>query len=82
MGDRFSESHLRTITKTVAWRIIATLITFLVVYFFEGEISKSIGISGVVAVFLIIGYYLNERVWNQVEWGRKIRTIARSKRSN
>lgn len=61
----------RSLTKTIVWRIIATLITFAVTYLFTGEMREATTITLVIAVVLMIGYYINERVWDKLEWGRK-----------
>lgn len=61
----------RSLMKTVVWRVIATFITLVITYLFTGEIQQSTNIALVVAVFLVVGYYINERVWNRVEWGRR-----------
>jgi len=71
----------RSLAKTIIWRIIGTIITLLVVYLFTGEIQKSTNIALVVAVFLAIGYYVNERVWDNIDWGRRDRVAARSRSS-
>lgn len=62
----------RSLTKTVIWRVIATLITLAVTYMFTGEIKQSTNIALVVAVFLVVGYYINERVWDRIDWGRRL----------
>ncbi len=64
--------HLRrTLVKTVVWRIIATVITLVVTLLFTGEIRQATNITLVVATLLMIGYYINERVWDKIEWGRR-----------
>jgi len=35
------DSHIRPIIKTISWRIIAMIITGVVVYAYTGEIKKS-----------------------------------------
>lgn len=60
----------RSLLKTVIWRVIATLITLVVVFLFTGEIHQATNITLVVASLLAVGYYVNERVWEKVEWGR------------
>jgi len=67
----FYETKTRTLTKTVLWRIIATLITWGTVYFYTGKLSESIEITLVAAVIGMIVYYIYERVWNKIQWGKK-----------
>jgi len=61
----------RSLTKTIIWRVIATLITLVVTYMFTGELRQATNITLVIAVLLMVGYYFNERVWDRVQWGRK-----------
>lgn len=61
----------RTLTKTIIWRVIATLITLVVTYAFTGELGQATTITIVIAVLLMIGYYFNERIWDRITWGRK-----------
>jgi uncharacterized membrane protein len=64
------ETHRRTVMKTVSWRIVATLTTMVIVYVFTGEFLLSLGIGGVEVVAKILFYYLHERTWNIVSWGK------------
>lgn len=64
------ESLQRSLLKTIVWRIVATLITFIVVYGFTGAINKSTTITLSVAALLAVGYYINERIWDKIQWGR------------
>jgi len=65
------ESHRRSIAKAISWRIIATLVTFLVAYLFTKEVVLSMGIGFADAVIKILGYYGHERLWNRIGFGRK-----------
>ena len=62
------DSHIRPIIKAVSWRIIAMIITGVVVYAYTGEIKKSGEISVVAGLILTFAYYLHERFWL---WVRK-----------
>jgi uncharacterized membrane protein len=64
------ETFKRSLAKTIIWRVIGTVITWAVIYAFTGESGKSTNISLIVAVFLAAGYYVNERVWNNLQWGK------------
>ena len=61
----------RTLAKTLTWRVIALLTTMAVVYLYTGSAKDSV-IVGVVANFLkMFFYYVHERVWNRLSFGRK-----------
>jgi len=67
------ESPGRTLAKTISWRIVASVTTFIIFYVTAGGkvaiqvISAAIGIE-VVAKMII--YYLHERAWAHIHWGR------------
>lgn len=65
------ETKARSLVKTVIWRIFATLVTWTVVYIFTRMIVESLEITLVAAVVSMIAYYIHERVWNLVRWGRE-----------
>lgn len=66
----FYETKTRTIVKAIFWRIIATLITWGTVYYYTRELSESIELTIVAALIGIIAYYVYERVWNRIRWGK------------
>lgn len=63
------ESKLRSFTKSISWRILATSITVIISAFF---VSAPIALSiGAIEFFVKwIAYYLHERGWSWVSWGR------------
>ena len=64
------DSLARSLSKTILWRVIATLITLVVVYMFTGELRQATTITLIVASILAVGYYIHERVWDNIDWGR------------
>ncbi len=68
----------RSLAKTIIWRIVATIITFVTVYAFTGTLNKSTTITLTVAALLAAGYYFNERIWDKINWGRRrVVTVGR-----
>jgi uncharacterized membrane protein len=65
------EAHSRTVAKAISWRIIATLTTMTAVYIFTGEWLITIGVGIVEVVAKITFYYLHERIWNKIHWGKE-----------
>jgi uncharacterized membrane protein len=65
-----SEKPLRSIVKTVSWRITGSSATFLIAYIMTGNLA----IAGVIGIIQMISntilYYIHERIWNKVSWGR------------
>ncbi len=65
------ESHKRSILKALTWRLLATVITTLVVYLFTKEVVLSLGIGFVDAAIKMFTYYGHERLWDRISFGRR-----------
>ena len=66
-------SPARTLAKTISWRILASITTFVIFYFTTGHkvAAAIIGVSVGLEFFVKIGiYYLHERLWENVNWGK------------
>ena len=64
------EKPYRSIAKALSWRVTGTLDTVVVSYFVTGKIGLALSI-GFVELFTKIGlYYVHERVWNRIAFGR------------
>jgi len=68
------ESHLRSIFKSITWRILATTTTTIIAYIITGETAMALTIGGIEFIIKMFIYYLHERIWNLVAPGtvRKI----------
>lgn len=56
----------RAIAKTVTWRVVATVVTGVVVYLFTGEFAEASKATLVAAVVLTILYYFHEEFWARI----------------
>lgn len=65
-----SERPLRSILKAISWRIIGTLDTIFIAWFLSGEITLAFSIGSLELVTKMVLYFLHERAWNQVKWGK------------
>lgn len=65
------EKHVRSFAKAISWRIVATLTTMLLVFAFTGSLIISGGVGIAELVVKILVYYLHERIWNMVDFGRE-----------
>jgi len=65
------DSHSRSIAKAVSYRLAGSATTALLVFFLGGHnIAISAG-AGALDMFLKIGlYFLHERLWNHIDFGR------------
>ncbi len=74
------DSHLRSVVKAVSWRCIGTLDTFLVSFLVlslsetadnsMAAMKVSGGIAGVEVITKVALYYLHERTWTRISFGR------------
>ncbi len=64
------DSHLRSFIKAVSWRIVGSLDTFMLSLLVTGRMGYAISIASVEAVTKIGLFYLHERAWRLVPWGR------------
>jgi uncharacterized membrane protein len=70
------DTHSRSFAKAVSWRITGTLDTVLLSWLITGSINlaAAIGITEVITKSLL--YYLHERAWVRVRFGRRERVGA------
>jgi len=66
------EEHKRSAAKTVSWRIIATSITMILVYVFTGEFELAAGVGIGDVLLKVLFYFLHERAWNRIAFGRSL----------
>ncbi|KKN39907.1 hypothetical protein LCGC14_0738770 [marine sediment metagenome] len=59
------DSKGKSIQKAVTWRIVASLLTLLIVFVFTQEIKVSIGVAIAEIMLKFSAYYFHERAWNR-----------------
>ncbi|MEI6788259.1 MAG: DUF2061 domain-containing protein [bacterium] len=64
------ETHVRSITKSLTWRIFGLVFTFMIGWLVTG--SMKLGLTlGLLDFFSKLGtFYLHERLWMKIRWGR------------
>jgi adenylylsulfate kinase len=68
----FRETHSRSLAKALSWRIVASLATMLLVYVFTRRFAVSLAVGGVEFVSKIGLFWLHERAWDHVRFGRRV----------
>lgn len=64
------EHRKRSVLKTISWRIFSFFLTIAIIYVYTKDIKQSIGVgAGIDAVKMVL-YYIHERIWNKVKFGR------------
>lgn len=65
------EGQIRSVLKSISFRIIATITTITLVYFLTEKWSVAMGIGILEFTSKLALYYLHERVWNRINFGRQ-----------
>ena len=65
-----SDLPRRSLVKTISWRLTGSGATFLIAWL----IAENFAVAGTIAVIQLISntvlYFIHERVWNRISWGR------------
>jgi adenylylsulfate kinase len=64
------ESHTRSLAKAVSYRLLGSGITAVIVLIWTGRPGISFGIGLFDMVAKIGLYFLHERVWNHINFGK------------
>ena len=64
------ESNSRSIAKTITWRLTGSGSTFLISWLITGNLAVASTILGIHFVSNTILYFIHERVWNKIKWGK------------
>ncbi len=68
---RWTETHARSLAKAVSWRATGSLDTFVVAFVITGSPKIAGSVAGTEILTKILIYYLHERVWAWVPWGKR-----------
>lgn len=66
-----TESRKRTIARMISYRITAWLFTIFWTWLFIGNIEQSAGFATALHILLSIDYYIHERIWLKIKWGKE-----------
>ena len=65
----YRESHIRTLLKTISWRIVATTTTIIIAYLVFGDVGSALAVGGIEFFAKMVIYYLHERAWQIIPRG-------------
>ncbi len=66
------ELRSRSIVKALTWRFIATSTTMALAYAATGDLKLAGAIGAADVVIKLSFYYVHERAWGRVEWGKVV----------
>jgi uncharacterized membrane protein len=64
------ETHARTVAKMISYRLTAWLLTVPITYFLTNDWSQALGGSTFLHIVLTLDYYVHERLWLKIKWGK------------
>jgi len=65
VSDR-ADKPIKSIMKSVSWRIVGTLDTMIISYFITGRVTIALSIGSVEVLTKTILYYFHERLWAHI----------------
>lgn len=72
-GWLFLDGHPRTTTKMLTWRAIVNGSNFLIPYFMTGSWGQATAFFTIAVIVNMSLFYIHERLWNRVKWGKQIK---------
>jgi uncharacterized membrane protein len=64
------EKPYRSVVKAISWRATGTLDTIVISYLITGHLRWALSIGAIELFTKITLYYLHERLWNRISFGR------------
>jgi len=65
------ETHARSIAKAVSYRFLGSAVTFAVAFVITRKVDLAVGIGVVDTVMKIGAFYIHERLWNHLPFGKQ-----------
>ncbi|HEY5747908.1 MAG TPA: DUF2061 domain-containing protein [Chryseolinea sp.] len=72
-------SHLRSLLKGISWRAVGTLDTMFIAYFITGVPLDALKIGGFEVFTKVAFFYIHERIWSGIKWGRGVAVVEPEK---
>ena len=71
-GQYAQDTHTRSWVKSLSYRTIGTAITVVGIGVATGDWALAGSVGVIINLVKIFSYYLHERLWERVHWGRNI----------
>ena len=60
----------RSLCKSLSWRLFSFVLTVAIIYVYTKNIKQSLGVGAGIDLVKMVLYYIHERLWNKVDFGR------------
>lgn len=61
----------RSLAKTVSWRAVGSIDTMVITYIVTGNWKFGLAVGSIEVMSKIILYYIHERIWERIKWGKQ-----------
>lgn len=69
-ADLMTDNHYRSLVKSISWRVTGTLDTMVISFLITGKLKWALSIGAVELFTKMFLYYVHERIWNRIAFGR------------
>jgi adenylylsulfate kinase len=66
------ETFKRSLVKTISYRAVILVLDFTSIYLFTGQVKVAVGFMLVSNVYTTVAYFIHERVWGKIKWGKVV----------
>ncbi len=66
-----TDSHRRSLMKALVYKVGSVTVLAVLSWVFTRDLLQMSGITITYELIAIVGYYVHERIWERVNWGRK-----------
>ncbi len=67
---RFKETRRRSVTKSMTFRALVIVSDLVIIYILTHKVVDTIAITVFTNVASTVFYFLHERFWNRISWGK------------
>ena len=65
------EKHRRSVVKAIGYKSVSIALLAALAWIFTRDLMHMTAITVTYEVIAIVGYYVYERIWERIKWGRK-----------
>lgn len=73
VGLRILDTRARSITKAITWRISGSIVLSIIGWLLVEDVAKVSFMTLIFNMVQLILYYFHERIWNGIEWGKRLK---------
>lgn len=70
--QNLKETFKRSLVKTISYRLFIILLDFTTIYLITHKVNLAIGFMLVSNIYTTVAYFLHERIWDRIKWGKEI----------